>query len=97
MKKIIIGVFFMALSSNTFAAMYLDITNKYDLPPSMKDCRVFYLRGGGFSYESLYTIQCPDSKVSTEFNTGKIQTFVNSQKSPPKTIDLNGEKYMKIE
>lgn len=97
MKKIIIGVFFMALSSTTFAAMYRDITSEYALPPSMKDCHVFYLSGGGFYYNNLYAIQCPDSKVATQFTTGKSQTFVGSQKKPPKTIELNGHKYIKIE
>lgn len=97
MKKIFIGLFFMVVSSTAFGAMYRDITSEYALPPSMKDCRVFYLHGGGFSFSTLYAIQCPDSKVSTQFKSGKADTFVDSQKSHQETIELNGNKYIKVE
>lgn len=97
MKKIIVSILFIVFSSNSFGAEYTNITNKYALPPSMKDCKIYYLRGGGFTYSSLYTIQCPNSIVDTEFPYGKSQISVSSSKKKPITVEINGETYMRLE
>ena len=97
MKKIIVSILFFVFSSNSFGANYTNITSQYALPPSMKDCQIYYLRGGGFNYSSLYTIQCPNSTVDTEFPSGKSQISVSSSKKKPVTVEINGETYMKLE
>lgn len=61
---------------------YDDITNYYNLPPGMEDCRVYSL--------SLYVtvVNCPNSTTSTSQRHGKVTR---------NTIVINGETYVKEE
>lgn len=61
---------------------YDDITNYYNLPPDMEDCRVY-------SLSPLVTVvNCPNSTTSTSQRQGKVTR---------NTIVINGETYVKEE
>lgn len=47
-----------------------DITDEYNLPPYMKDCKVLMLPGEMFS-KTLYMIYCPHADVTTTWREGK--------------------------
>ena len=47
-----------------------DITEEYNLPPYMKDCKVLVLPGEMFS-KTLYMIYCPHADVTTTWREGK--------------------------
>ncbi len=86
----------MGISSSAFAARFKDITAEYDLPPSMVDCKVYFLQGRRLSYPSLYSIQCPNSKVGVQgvqFKDGKQDIYVDHGD----IIEINGKKYKYID
>lgn len=41
-------------------------TSHYQMPPEMKDCKVFRLEGDGLS-KTLYVVKCPNSNTSTSW------------------------------
>lgn len=95
-------------STSAFAGYASDITSEYSLPSEMEGCKIFYLHGGGFSYQSLYVTKCPNAKTDTSFKSGKTQNTVLSGDSDvpdapkkvtpekPVVIEYNGSKYVKV-
>ena len=65
MKKFLLLII---LASSSVLAK--DITDEYNLPPYMKDCKVLMLPDEMFS-KTLYTIYCPHSDVTTVWREGK--------------------------
>lgn len=92
----------ISLSAN--AATVTNITEAYELPSEMSDCKIFYLKGGGFYYSSLYVTQCPNSKTNTSYKSGKTEVNIvngdsdvsDAAQGKPVVIEYNGSKYVKI-
>lgn len=85
---------------------YKDMTSTFELPPHMKNCTITRLENDSFVARVLYVTTCPDLKTSTT-TAGKHPVTVNSasilyeDEAPaivetPKTIEVNGEKYIKV-
>lgn len=104
LKKVVSVVFFSIISLSATAATFTNITKDYELPSEMSGCKIFYLKGGGFSYSSLYVTQCPNSKTNTSYKSGKTEVHtVNgdpdvpyAEQGKPVVIEYNGSKYVKI-
>jgi hypothetical protein len=111
MFKKALAIVILMSSTSAFAGIAMEITSEYALPPEMEGCKIFYLHGGGFSYQSLYVTKCPTGKTETSFKIGKSKTTVLSadpdvpviQDSPTQTapekpvvIEYNGSKYVKV-
>ena len=104
LKNFMSVVFFSMISLSATAATFTNITEDYELPSEMSDCKIFYLKGGGFSYSSLYVTQCPNSKTNTSYKSGKTEVnIVNGDpdvpyaaQEKPVVIEYNGSKYVKI-
>ncbi len=94
-NKMFLILIFMALSFSSFAAKYVDITKEYSIPPEMKNCKIFMLYGGAFSYSNLYVTHCPNSHASTSYQNGKVMDSVVGTTSSD-VIEINGDKYIKI-
>lgn len=64
-----------------------EVTHKYDLPDSMKDCTVHNLRSAAGNYNTV--IHCPNSRImSNAHMVGKNQqynTVINRQQQPTDT------------
>lgn len=110
-KKALAAAVILMSSTSVFAAMAVEITSEYALPSEMQGCKIFYLHGGGFSYQSLYVTKCPNGKVDTSFTSGKTKTTVLSadpdvpvvKNAPTQTvpekqvvIEYNGSKYVRV-
>jgi hypothetical protein len=103
-NKMLAIVFMMFVSVTAFGASSTDITPEYVLPKEMKGCQIFYLRGGGFSYSSIYVTHCPNAMTDTSFPSGKtVQHVVSGRKSiiddsiqEPEVVEINGAKYVKV-
>ncbi|WP_354734553.1 hypothetical protein [Acinetobacter nosocomialis] len=60
-----------------------DETNKFVLPPELKDCRVYDLYSS--TGASVTAVRCPNSSTSTEYRVGK---------STRTSIVVDGETYI---
>lgn len=103
-NKMMAFVFMMFVSVTAFGANATNITPEYVLPPEMKGCKIFYLRGGGFTYSSIYVTHCPNAMTDTSFPSGKtVQHVVSGRNSiiddsvpEPEVVEINGSKYVKV-
>lgn len=69
MKRItiaLVAVLMLAACDDTDPGSQRDVTSKYNLPESMKDCKIYYMSGSS-SVREITVIRCPNS--STAANT----------------------------
>lgn len=105
-KKLILASMIFLFSTSAFADKEtVDITDRFKMPPAMKDCSIYRLDTGGFNNYVLYVTSCPHRNTSTTL-TGKYPIHVLSDSildgetdnSAPaevqKIITVNGEKYV---
>lgn len=102
-KKLMLALCVMVLSTTAFGASVENITDEYAMPTEMKGCKIFYLRGGGFTHSSLYVTHCPNALTDTSFASGKTtQHVVSGSRSivdnvpETETVEINGSKYVKV-
>lgn len=106
-KKMLLVAICSGFASVAYADKgYKDITSTFELPPHMKNCTITRLENDSFVAKILYVTTCPDLKTSTT-TAGKNPVTVNSSSildeddnsvvvDSPKTIEVNGEKYIKV-
>lgn len=105
-KKMLLVAFCSIFANVAYADKgYQDITSTFELPPHMKNCTITRLEDDSFVARVLYVTACPTLKTSTT-RTGKHPVTVNSNSildeddstvvDSPKTIEVNGEKYIKV-
>jgi len=106
-KKMLLVSICSLFASAAYAEQgYKDMTSTFKLPEHMKNCTITRLENDGFVAKVLYVTTCPDLKTSTT-TAGKYPVTVNSasildeDEAPaiveiPKTIEVNGEKYIKV-
>lgn len=106
-KKMLLVAMCSVFASAAYAEKgYKDMTSTFELPPHMKNCTITRLENDSFVARVLYVTTCPTLKTSTTM-AGKHPVTVNSgsimdeDETPivfdsPKTIEVNGEKYIKV-
>ena len=105
-KKLILASMIFLFSTFAFADKETnDITDRFKMPPPMKDCSIYRLDTGGFNNYVLYVTSCPHRKTSTTA-AGKYPIHVLSDSildgetdnsglaESQKVITVNGEKYV---
>lgn len=105
-KKMLLVAICSVFASAAYAEKgYKDMTSTFELPPHMKNCTITRLENDGFVAKVLYVTTCPNLKTSTT-TADKYPVTVNSNSildeeystvvQSPKTIEVNGEKYIKV-
>lgn len=105
-KKMLLVAICSVFASAAYAEKgYKDMTSTFELPPHMKNCTITRLENDGFVAKVLYVTTCPNLKISTT-TADKYPVTVNSNSildeedstvvESPKTIEVNGEKYIKV-
>ncbi len=106
-KKMLLVAMCSVFASAAYAEKgYKDMTSTFELPPHMKNCTITRLENDSFVARVLYVTTCPDLKTSTT-RAGKNPVTVNSASildedessavvEKPKTIEVDGEKYIKV-
>lgn len=105
-KKMMTVLFLMLMSLMAYAASSENITSEYSMPTEMKGCKIFYLKGGGWSHSDIYVTHCPNAVTDTSFKSGKTEQHVVSgsrsiiddsvSESEADTVEINGSKYVKV-
>lgn len=101
MKKLILALVVAGCSISIQAATH-ELTNNYDLPADLSDCKIYKLTDGVLN-PVLYITKCPLSKTSTTKKLSKyepVTTILEDSESnaqpEPKIIQMNGKRYMEI-
>lgn len=103
-KKMMAVLFLVFMSLTAYGASSENITSEYAMPAEMKGCKVFYLKGGGFSHSNLYVTHCPNAVTDTSFPYGKTtehvvsgsRSIIDDSVSDTDTVEINGSKYVKV-
>lgn len=106
-KKVMMFLMLSMVTSMAFAdRLTQDVTAAFNLPDSMKNCTITFLKSDGFIPTVLYVTQCPNSKTETTLS-GKNPVHVVSNSildsdssgdvKSSDVIELNGEKYVPLD
>lgn len=97
-KKVILALAVVGCSLSAQARNTYDVTEDYDLPAGMADCKIYKLMDGVFT-PILFVTKCPMSKTSTTVAqknpTNTILDYDEDVPAPP-IIQMNGKRYMEI-
>ena len=72
----VVSIFMMGCAKET-----KEISEKYELPEGLKDCKVYYLQAGGLG-TFLNVVRCPNSQTTTTFTAGKATHSVTLVEDP---------------
>lgn len=97
-RKIILALVVAGFSLSSQAKDTYEVTNDYDLPAGMADCKIYKLMDGLFK-PILFVTKCPMSKTSTTVaQKNPTNTILDYDEDVPESpvIQLNGKRYMEI-